>query len=180
MGDEPKYLSIYPNNNYTTTNLIAGFLLIFLIGLNLSVLIGGILAISFSEFLSIKFANRSQNILDLLTNIPFVIYGYLLLLFFNNIADLSIRFNNITACGLILGGMMLPMISHKFIAILQSIPYNQREGAYSLGATRFKAAFMVLIPSQTKLFLSSIISITARTFCEILILLLIGGFIIEK
>jgi ABC-type phosphate transport system permease subunit len=75
---------------------------------------------------------------------------------------------------------MLPTISNKFIRVFQSVPYDQREGAYSMGATTYKTALMVLVPSQRKLFISSIIVTIVRTFCEILIVLLVAGFIIDK
>jgi phosphate transport system permease protein len=143
-------------------------------------LIGGLLAINLSEFSTTKFITKIRNAVDFFTNIPFVVYGYLLLLAFNRFVDFNNQFNNILFGGLILGSMMLPMIISRFIHILQSIPYDQREGAYSLGATRYKTAFMVLIPSQSKLFLSEIITISTRMFCEILILLLVTSIFIEK
>ena len=180
LTKSPQYLSFYTNEHYSIINLVFGFLLIFLIGLQLSVLIGGILAINLSEFSTTKFVGKSRRVIELFTNIPFIVYGYLLLLFSHEFIDFTNQFNNIVFSGLILGLMMLPMIISKFIYILQSIPYDQREGAYSLGATRYKTAFMVLIPSQLKLFLSTIITILTRIFCEILILLVITGIIIEK
>lgn|GEM_PF-2329242 len=180
LTEKPQYLSFYSNEYYNIINLIFGFLLIFLIGLQLCVLIGGLLAINLSEFSTTKFITKIRNAVDFFTNIPFVVYGYLLLLAFNRFVDFNNQFNNILFGGLILGSMMLPMIISRFIHILQSIPYDQREGAYSLGATRYKTAFMVLIPSQSKLFLSEIITISTRMFCEILILLLVTSIFIEK
>lgn len=159
---------------------MSGFLLILLIGVNLAIFIGGILAITFSEFSSLRFINRSRSVIELFTNIPYVVYGYLLLLMFNEFIDLTSRFNNLIVSGLVLGGMMLPTISNKFIRVFQSVPYDQREGAYSMGATPYKTALMVLVPSQRKLFISSIIVTVVRTFCEILIVLLVAGFIIDK
>lgn len=180
LTESPRYLSFYPNEHYSITNLVSGFLLILLIGVNLAIFIGGILAITFSEFSSLRFINRSRSVIELFTNIPYVVYGYLLLLMFNEFIDLTSRFNNLIVSGLVLGGMMLPTISNKFIRVFQSVPYDQREGAYSMGATPYKTALMVLVPSQRKLFISSIIVTVVRTFCEILIVLLVAGFIIDK
>jgi phosphate transport system permease protein len=180
LTKSPQYLSFYNNEHYSIINLFFGFLLVFLIGLQLSVFVGGILAINLSEFSTNKFIAKSRSIIELFTNIPFIVYGYLLILVCNEFIDFTNQFNNIVFSGLILGIMMLPMMISKFIYILQSIPYDQREGAYSLGATRYKTAFMVLIPSQLKLFLSTIITILTRIFCEILILLVVTGIIMEK
>lgn len=173
-------MSIYANEQFSIISLVSGFLLIFLIGLQLSVLIGGILAINLSEFSSTKFITKSRNVVELFTNIPMVVYGYLLLITLNGFIDFTNSRNSIIISGLVLSIMMLPMIICKFIDILQSIPYDQREGAYSLGATRYKTAFMVLIPSQIKLFVAALITIGTRTLCEILILLLVTGIFIEK
>lgn len=180
LTKSPQYLSFYGNEYHSMLNLIFGFLLIFIIGLHLSVLIGGILSINLSEFSTTNFINKSKSVIAFFTNIPFVVYGYLLLLLANEFIDFTNQFNNIIFGGLIFGSMMLPTIISRFVHILQSIPYDQREGAYSLGATRYKTAFMVLIPSQLKLFLAAIVTILIRTFCEILILLLITRIIIEK
>ena len=180
LTESPRYLSFYPNEHYSITNLVSGFLLILLIGVNLAIFIGGILAITFSEFSSLRFINRSRSVIELFTNVPYVVYGYLLLLMFNEFIDLTSGFNNLIVSGLVLGGMMLPTISNKFIRVFQSVPYDQREGAYSMGATPYKTALMVLVPSQRKLFISSIIVTIVRTFCEILIVLLVAGFIIDK
>ena len=82
LTESPRYLSFYPNEHYSITNLVSGFLLILLIGVNLAIFIGGILAITFSEFSSLRFINRSRSVIELFTNVPYVVYGYLLLLMF--------------------------------------------------------------------------------------------------
>lgn len=178
--DTPRYLSIYDNEQFNVINLLSGFLLIFLIGLQFCLLIGGILAINLSEFSNIKLIAQSRNIVELFNNIPSVVYGYILLLIINEWVDFTNTFSSIISSGLILSVMMLPMVIYQFINILQSIPYDQREGAYSLGATRYKTAFMVLIPSQIKLFAAAVVTIGIRTFCEILILLLVTSIFVEK
>ncbi len=181
LTNEPRYLSLYSNENYTLFNLITGFFLVFLIGINLSVFIGGGLAIYWSEFTGFNIQSRGINLMEIIFNIPVVFFGYLLFYWLDNCGYLvGNRFNNLMMSSFVLGGMMMPSIIYRFIDILKSIPYNQREGAYSLGANRYKTAMMVLIPSQIKLFFAAIFTVTGRTLNEILIVFLIIGFIPEK
>ena len=157
------------------------FFLIFIVGVHLTLTLGGIISIYWSEFIQSNLRKRGINFIEVFANVPFIVYGYLLLLFAIKAADYQANaLINMLLCSIILGLMMLPMIVYKFIGILQSISYQQREGAYSLGASRYRTAIMVLIPSQTKLFIAAIIRIATRAFCEILIVLLVAGFTTEK
>lgn len=181
LANPPKYFSFYSNDNYTILNLVAGFLLIFTIGVNVASFISSIIAIYWSEFTNYDIKENGINLIEIFINIPFVVLGYLLLIWFNSFLNLGdSQLTNVMVSGLVLGGMMLPNLIYRFIKTLQLIPYNQREGAYSLGASRYKTAMMVLIPSQTKLFVATIITVATRALNEILIILLVSGFCEEK
>lgn len=180
MAEVPQPLTFYSNEAYSWFNLITGFFLIFIVGIHFALIIGGSLSIYWSEFTHSKIRKKGFNLIEIFVNIPLVAYGYLLLMFVSELMDLEGSvLRNLLIISFILGGMMLPKLIYKFISILQSIPYNQREGAYSLGASRYRTAVMVLIPSQMKLFIAAIINIVARAFSEILIVLLLAGFITE-
>lgn len=173
----PQYLTFYSNEAYSGFNLITGLFLIFIVGIHFALIIGGSLSIYWSEFTHSKTRQKGFNLIEILVNIPFVVYGYLLLRLASKLMHLDAGiFRNLLILSLTLGGMILPKLIYKIISILQSVPYNQREGAYSLGASRYRTAIMVLIPSQIKLFIAAIINIIARAFSEILIVLLLAGF----
>ena len=159
---------------------MTGFLLIFLIGVHVALIIGVSLAIYWSEFVQTSTRRKILNFIEVFTNIPLVVYGYLLLIIFSRLLDLSgsVLQNTLTT-GIILGGMMLPQLVFSITNILQAIPYNQREGAYSLGASRYRTAMMVLIPSQVNLFTAALMNIVTRAVAEILIVLLLAGFTTE-
>lgn len=180
LSDSPQSLTFYSNENYTILNLLTGFAFIFIIGIHSALIVGGSLSIYWSEFMSSNVRTKGFNLIEILVNIPFVVYGYLLLIGISKLIDLQGgTLQNMLIIGLILGGMMLPQLIYKFIGILQSIPYSQREGAYSLGASRYLTATMVLIPSKIKLFVATVINIASRAFCEILIIVLLAGFTTE-
>lgn len=180
LSDSPQYLTFYSNDNYTILNLLTGFSFIFIVGIHFALIVGGSLSIYWSEFVRFTIRKKGFNIIEILVNIPFVVFGYLLLIVVSKLLDLQGNtFQSMLIIGLVLGGMMLPQLIYKFISILQSIPYNQREGAYSLGASRYRTATMVLIPSQIKLFVAAVINIVSRAFSEILIVILLAGFTTE-
>ena len=181
LVDVSRSLSFYSNESYNIFNLITGFLLVFLIGIHFALIVGLVVSIYWSEFIRLEIQKKGFNILEIFVKIPLVVYGYLLLFLFSNLINLNDSIlQNMLVISLILGGMMLPNIIYEFILILQSIPYTQREGAYSLGASHYRTATMVLIPSKIKLFIASIINITSRALCEMLIVFLIAGFITER
>lgn len=173
-------ISLYSNEHYSIINLISAILLIGISGLSVAILLGISCAILLSEFVKQQVLERLKILISFIELLPPVFFGYLLLLLnleFNNINQHFI-YNTIAFC-FIFGLMMLPSIISKFINILRGISYEIREGSYSLGATKSETAFMVLLPMQIKLFLAEIIKILGRTISEILIVLLIAGFITE-
>lgn len=180
ISEVPQYFTFYSNSDYSVINLLTAFILIFLLGVHFALIIGGSLAVYWSEFIQSSTRKKILNFIEILTNIPLVVYGYLLLVIFSRVLDLDDSvFQNMLVTGVILGGMILPQLVFSITNILQSIPYNQREGAYSLGASRYRTAIMVLIPSQVKLFIAALINIVTRAVAEILIVLLLAGFTTE-
>jgi phosphate transport system permease protein len=174
-------ISLYANEHYTIANLVAAILLIGISGLSITILLGVSCAILLSEFVKHQILEQLKIIISFIELIPPVFFGYLLLLLnlqFNIINEYLI-YNTIAFC-IIFGLMMLPSIISKFLTILRNISYEIREGSYSLGATKYETAIMVLLPMQIKLFLVEIIKILGRTISEILIVLLIAGFITES
>lgn len=180
LTDNPQQLTFYSNDNYSILNLITGFLLVLLIGIHAALVIAIMISIYWSEFVRTKIRNKGFNFIEILVNIPLIVYGYVLLLVFSKLMDFEGNaFKNMLIISLILGGMVLPKLVYTFISILQSISYRKREGAYSLGASRYKTAVMVLIPSQIKLFVAAIINTASRALSEVLIILFLAGFILE-
>jgi phosphate transport system permease protein len=180
IGNTAATLSLYGNENYTVGHLLAGSLLIGFLSINLSILVGGSIALFLSEFVSAKILFRAAAFLQYIGIIPPIVFGYLILKIvvpYSEIEGTSIN-NMLIACGT-MGVMMLPMVIHEFVKILQTIPYKVREGAYSLGASKYETAFMVLLPIQLQLFLAVMLKILGRTVSEILILLLIAGIVRE-
>lgn len=177
----PNKISLYTNENYSLLNLITAIFLIAIVGLSITVLLGIGVAISLTEFLRNGILRNLKIVIDYMELVPSILFGYLLLL-------LNLRFTmlneqplyNTAAFCIIFGLMMLPSIISKFITILKEIPYEIREGVYSLGATKYETAFMVLLPMKIKIFLAETIKILGRTISEILIVFLITGFFTEQ
>jgi phosphate transport system permease protein len=177
----PNKISLYTNENYSVLNLITAILLIGVFGLSITVLLGMSAAILLSEFVKDRIFEKLKIFIDYIELVPPVLFGYLLLLL--NLEFTAINehtFYNIAAFCIIFGLMMLPSITSKFITILKDISYEVREGVYSLGATKYETAFMVLLPMKINVFLAETIKILGRTVSEILIILLVAGFFTER
>src|SRR6185312_14977490 len=89
-------------------------------------------------------------VLELLSAVPTVVYGYFALLFVapllqKVIPDLP-SFSMLSA-GIVMGIMIIPYVSSLSEDAMRAVPMNLREGSYAMGATRFQTAIRVVMPA---------------------------------
>lgn len=126
-----------------------------------------------------------QPVLELLTGIPSIIYGFLGLLvlvpivsqIYNSIVGgfFSAGFGIIAAV-LVLGVMILPTITTISIDSLAALPTGLREASYALGATRWQTIRKTLLPAASSGIFTGVILGTGRAIGETLaVSYVIGG-----
>jgi phosphate transport system permease protein len=89
-------------------------------------------------------------ILELLSAVPTVVFGYFAFLFVTPILQTFLPelpgFNMLSA-GLVMGIMIIPYVSSLSEDAMKAVPVHIREGSYAMGATRLQTALRVLVPA---------------------------------
>lgn len=118
-----------------------------------------------------------QPVIELLAGIPSVVYGYIGL----SVLVPFIREHlggtgfSLLAGVLVLAVMILPTIATVSTDALRALPGSLKEAAYALGATRWQAIRLVLIPAARAGLLTAVVLALARAFGEALAVQMVIG-----
>lgn len=173
-----EWTPMFSDARYGISPLIAGTMMSTVVALSVAIPFGTIISIFLSEFANKKFREFVKPIMELLTAIPTVVFGYFALLFITPKLQLIIPdlpgFNMLSA-GLVMGVMIIPYVSSLSEDAMQSVPNNLREGAYALGATKLRTAFTVVFPAALSGITSSYILAISRAVGETMIVAIAAG-----
>lgn len=162
--------------------LFAGTILISLIALLLAVPIGLLTAIYLSEYADIKVRAIIKPILEILSGIPTVVYGFFAVVtvapFIRNIGSmlgLDIASESALGVGLVMGIMIIPLISSLSDDVISSVPQSMREGSYGLGATKSETIKKVILPAALPGIIGGILLAASRAIGETMIVVMAAG-----
>ncbi|MDW4277109.1 phosphate ABC transporter permease subunit PstC [Staphylococcus saprophyticus] len=158
--------------------LIIGTLKITVIATIVAVPIGLGAALYLSEYASSRARSIIKPILEILSGIPTIVFGFFALTFVTPILrsvfpELG-SFNSISP-GIVVGVMIIPLISSMSEDAMSSVPNKMREGALGLGATKFEVATKVVLPAATSGIMASIVLAISRAIGETMIVSLAAG-----
>lgn len=166
----PKHFGVLP--------LVMGTLSIVIISACISIPIGLGSAIYLSEYAPRKARRIIKPLLEILSGIPSIVYGYFAL---NTITPI-IRsifpeagvFNALSA-GIAVGIMTIPMVSSLSEDAMMAVPDSLRQGAYGLGATRLEVATQIVVPAAFSSIIASFILAISRAIGETMIVAMAAG-----
>ena len=119
-----------------------------------------------------------SRLLELLSGVPTVVYGYFALLFVTPLLQKLIPglpgFNLLSA-GLVMGIMIIPYVSSVSEDAMRAVPMSMREGSYAMGATRFQTAVRVVTPAALSGITAAYILGISRAVGETMILAVAAG-----
>jgi phosphate transport system permease protein len=141
---------LFADARYGIMPLVAGTLTVTGVALLVAIPLGTIVAIYLSEFAGHRTRETLKPVLELLSGVPTIIYGYFALLFVTPLLQKFIPglpgFNVLSA-GLVMGVMIIPYVSSLSEDAMRAVPMSLREGSYAMGATRFQTAVNVVFPA---------------------------------
>ena len=158
--------------------LLAGTLSSSFVALLIAVPLGTIIAIYLSEFAGHKTREVLKPMLELLSGIPTIIYGFFALLVVTPLLQKlmpELPTFNILSAGLVMGIMIIPYVSSLSEDAMRAVPMSLREGAYALGSTRFQTATRVVVPAALSGIASAYILGISRAVGETMILAVAAG-----
>jgi phosphate transport system permease protein len=141
----------FANPKYSIWPLLSGTITITLVALSVALPLGTITAIYLSEYAPHKLREALKPVLELLSAVPTVVYGYFALLFVTPLLQRFIpglgAFNMLSA-GLVMGVMIIPYVSSLSEDAMRAVPMSLREGSYAMGSTKMQTAFRVVVPAS--------------------------------
>ena len=147
---DTQWTVLFENPRYGIMPLVTGTLVTSGIALLVALPLGTTIAIYLSEYANARVREILKPVLELLSAVPTVVFGYFALLFITPLLQQILPdlpgFNMLSA-GIAIGIMIIPYVSSLSEDAMKAVPVHIREGSYAMGATRFQTAIRVLIPS---------------------------------
>jgi phosphate transport system permease protein len=137
-------------------------------------------AIYLSEYASSRARSILKPVLEVLSGIPTVVYGYFALMFMTQLlrsllgAD-TVQIYNTASAGIVIGILILPLVSSMSEDALSAVPRSLREGAYAMGATKWETAVKVVVPAALSGIAAAFMVSISRAIGETMIVAIAAG-----
>jgi phosphate transport system permease protein len=175
---DTQWTPLFSDAHFGIIVLLSGTLTSSAVALAIAIPLGTIIAIYLSEFAGHKTRETLKPLLELLSGVPTIIYGYFALLFVTPLLQKLIPglpgFNVLSA-GLVMGIMIIPYVSSLSEDAMRAVPMSLREGSYAMGATRFQTAVNVVFPAALSGIAAAYILGISRALGETMILAVAAG-----
>lgn len=175
---DSQWTPLFDDAHFGIRVLLAGTLTSTVVALLVAIPFGTVIAIYLSEFASHRTREIVKPILELLSGVPTIVFGYFALLvvtpllqyFFPSLPGFSVL-----AAGLVMGIMIVPYVSSLSEDAMRAVPMSLREGSYATGATKLQTAVRVVMPAATSGIASAYILGSSRAVGETMIVAIAAG-----
>jgi phosphate transport system permease protein len=175
---DTQWTPLFDDAHYGILPLMAGTLVTTAIALVVAIPIGTITAIYLSEYTTHRMREIIKPVLELLSAVPTVVYGYFALLFVTPLLQKLVPdlpgFNMLSA-GLVIGIMIIPYVSSLSEDAIRAVPMHLREGSYAMGATRLQTALRVVVPGAISGIAAAYILGISRAIGETMVVAIAAG-----
>jgi phosphate transport system permease protein len=158
--------------------LIAGTLWVSFIAILIALPFGLSVAIYMSEVANNKIRNTLKPVIELLSGIPSVVYGFFGLVvvvpLIQNVFGLPVGETGLTG-SIILSIMALPTIISVSEDAMRNCPVSIREASLSLGANRWQTVYKIVIPSSISGITAGVVLGIGRAIGETMAVLMVTG-----
>jgi phosphate transport system permease protein len=137
-------------------------------------------AIYLSEYATDRARSLLKPILEVLSGIPTVVYGYFALTFMTPIlrgilGRDTVEIYNTASAGIVIGILILPLVASMSEDALTAVPRALREAAYAVGGTRLETAVKVVVPAAFSGIAAAFIIAISRAIGETMIVAIAAG-----
>jgi phosphate transport system permease protein len=175
---DTQWTVLFAEPHYGILPLVTGTLVTSVVALVVSLPLGTIIAIYLSEYANPKTREILKPILELLSAVPTVVFGYFALLFLTPLLQRwlpSLPGFNMLSAGIVIGIMIIPYVSSLSEDAIRAVPIHIREGSYAMGATRLQTALRVLFPAAFSGIASAYVLGFSRAVGETMIVAVAAG-----
>lgn len=175
---DTQWSPLFARPHYGILPLVGGTILTTSVALFVAIPAGTLIAIYLSEYAPHSLRDKLRPILELLSAIPTVVYGYFAFLFvtpfLQNIFP-ELPGHNMLSAGLVMGIMIIPYVSSLSEDAMRSVPMYLREGSYAMGASQWHTALRVVFPAAFSGITASYILAISRAIGETMIVAIAAG-----
>ncbi|MDW8261067.1 MAG: phosphate ABC transporter permease subunit PstC [Phycisphaerales bacterium] len=179
---ETLWAPVFDSPSFGIWSLVAGTLTTTVVALLVAIPVGTISAIWLSEYCHPGLREVIKPVLELLSAVPTVVYGYFALLVVTPVlqrlfalAGYDLPGFNMLSAGLVMGIMIIPYVASLSEDAMRAVPMQMREGSYAMGATRFQTATRVLVPAALSGLTAAYILGISRAVGETMIVAIAAG-----
>jgi len=173
-----QWTPLFDDAHFGIIVLLSGTITSSLVALIVAIPMGTVIAIYLSEFATPRAREIAKPILELLSGVPTIVYGYFALLFITPILQTFIPglpgFSLLSA-GLVMGIMIVPYVASISEDAMRAVPMALREGSFAMGATRLQTATRVVFPAAISGVAAAYILGISRAVGETMILAVAAG-----
>jgi phosphate transport system permease protein len=170
---------LFAEPRYGILPLLTGTLVSTFVGMCVAAPLGLTTAIFLSEFASTRVRELVKPILELLSGVPTVVFGFFALLFVTPLLQATVLPNlpgfNILSAGIVIGIMIIPYVASLSEDALRAVPNGLRDGSLALGATRFETAIRVVLPAATSGVVGALVLGISRAVGETMVVAIAAG-----
>lgn len=167
-----------PASQFGFLPLITGTLWVSLFAILIALPFGLAVAIYMSEVADYKMRNLMKPIIELLSGIPSVVYGFFGLIvivpFLQKVFDLPVGESGL-AGSIVLAIMALPTIITVSEDAMRNCPRSMREASLALGASHWQTIYKVVIPYSASGITSGVVLGIGRAIGETMAVLMVTG-----
>lgn len=179
---ETQWTPTFYNKQIGIWPLVNGTFMIAFISMAIAVPLGVLVAIYLSEYASWKTRETVKPWLDFLEAVPTVVYGYFALLLvtpllqkFFELFGIPMEGMNALSPGIVIGIMILPYTASMVEDAFKGVPQYLREASYSLGASKLRTAFLIVLPAAKSGVLSAYLLGFSRAIGETMVVAVAAG-----
>ena len=175
--EEPRYIwqPVGEIQKYNIMPLIVGSLKVSMIAIAIAVPLGLLAAIYVSQLASPRLKEILKPVIELLAGIPSVVLGFFALLVMASVLQSIFGYEtrlNAFLAGTALSLAVIPLIFSISEDALTSVPRSYTQAALALGASRWQAAWQVVLPAALPGVFASIVLGFGRALGETMIVLM--------
>jgi phosphate transport system permease protein len=168
----------FADPRYGILPLVCGTFVTTGVALAVALPVGTTVAIYLSEYAPSAVREVLKPVLELLSAVPTVVYGYFALQFVTPLLQKLVpglpTFNMLSA-GVVMGIMIIPYVSSLSEDAMRAVPMLLREGSYAMGANRLITSLRVVFPAALSGIAAAYILGISRALGETMIVAVAAG-----
>jgi phosphate transport system permease protein len=175
---DTQWTPLFDDAHFGIMVLLSGTITSSMVALLVAIPLGTTIAIYLSEFATPRAREIAKPVLELLSGVPTIVYGYFALLFLTPILQWlipSLPGFNLLSAGMVMGIMIVPYVASISEDAMRAVPMALREGSFAMGATRLQTAVKVVVPAAISGIAAAYILGVSRAVGETMILAVAAG-----